>query len=135
MDTFCNPSGIIAISNGDNNKLIIAFPHQSQGHVYIGNIISNKMEEISKISSHDSKIACLSINKEGTILATTSDKGTIIRIFTTFGGVKFCEFRLGTKNVTMNCLTFDQNNKFIGSTSNAGSLHIFSIIGIMKIIK
>ena len=134
FDTFCNPSGIIGISNGDNNKLIIAFPYESQGHVYVGNIISNKMEEISKISAHESKIACLSVNKDGTILATSSDKGTIIRIFTTFGGVKFSEFRRGTKNVIMNCITFDQNNRFMGCTSNGGTLHIFSIIGIMNIL-
>ena len=90
------------------------------------------MEEISQIATHNSKISCLSINKDGTIIATTSDKGTIIRIFTTFGGIKFTEFRRGTKYVTMNCITFDQNNRFIGCTSNGGTLHIFSIIGIMK---
>ena len=88
------------------NKLIIAFPHESQDHVYVGNIISNKMEEISQIATHNSKISCLSINKDGTIIATTSAKGTIIRIFTTFGGIKFTEFRRGTKYVTMNCITF-----------------------------
>ena len=92
------------------------------------------MEEISQIATHNSKISCLSINKDGTIIATTSAKGTIIRIFTTFGGIKFTEFRRGTKYVTMNCITFDQNNKFIGCTSNGGTLHIFSIIGIMKIL-
>ena len=59
---------------------------------------------------------------------------TLIRIFTTGGGVKFSEFRRGTKNVTMNCLSFDLNNKFIGCISNVGTMHVFSIAGIMKIL-
>ena len=134
LDSFSNPTGIIGISNGDNNKLIIAFPYEAQGQVYVGNLRSDKIEELSKISAHDSKIQCLSINKEGTILATASNKGTLIRIFITYSGVKFTEFRRGTKNVAMNCICFDQNNKFIGCTSDVGTIHIFSIAEIMKIL-
>ena len=32
----------------------------------------------------------------------------------------------------MNCLTFDPNNKFIGCSSNVGTIHIFSIAAITK---
>ena len=134
LETFNNPSGIIGISSGDNNKLIIAFPYESQGHVFVGNCISDKIENLSNISAHDSKIACISLNKDGTLLATASDKGTLIRIFTTFAGIKFSEFRRGTKNVEMNSISFDPNNKFIGCTSNVGTIHIFSIAGIMKLL-
>ena len=133
LDTFDNPSGIIGISNGDNNKLVMAFPNKLQGHVNIVNCFSEKIEELSEIAAHDSKIACISINKEGTILATASDKGTLIRIFTTAGGAKFSEFRRGTKNVIMIGISFDPNNKLIGCTSNVGTIHIFSIAGIMKV--
>ena len=134
LPTYKNPTGIIGTSSGDNNKLIIAFPYESQGHLYVGNCFSEKMENITKITAHESQIACISINKEGTLIATASDKGTLIRIFTTIGGIKFTEFRRGTKNVEMNCISFDPNNKFIGCTSNVGTIHIFSISGIMKIL-
>ena len=133
LETFNNPLGPISLSNGDNNKLITAFPYESQGKVYIGNCFSEKMEKISIVSAHDSKLACISLNKDGTLLATSSDKGTLIRIYTSFG-IKFAEFRRGTKSVEMNCISFDQNNKFIGCTSNGGTIHIFSIIGIMKLL-
>ena len=133
LETFDNPLGTIGISNGDNNKLIIAFPSESQGKVYVGNCFSEKVEKITLISAHDSKIACISLNKDGSLLATASEQGTVIRIFTTFG-IKFSEFRRGTKSVEMNCITFDQNNKFIGCTSNGGTIHVFSITGIMKVL-
>ena len=135
INTFDNPLGILGISNGDNNtKLIVAFPYESQGHVFLGDI-NKKCEKISVITAHDSRIACIAINKDGTLLVTASDKGTLIRIFTTNDGQKFSEFRRGTKNVEMNCLTFDINNKFIACSSNVGTIHIFSIIGIMKLLE
>lgn len=132
INTFDNPFGILGISNGDNNtKLILAFPYESQGHVFLGDI-TKKCEKISVIPAHDSRIACIAINKDGTLLATASDKGTLIRIFTTNDGQKFSEFRRGTKNVEMNCLSFDMNNKFIGCSSNVGTIHIFSIAALTK---
>ena len=132
IKTYDNPLGIIATSNGDiNNKLIVAFPYESQGHVFLGEI-TQKCEQLSVVQAHDSKIACISINKDGTLLATASDKGTLIRIFTTNDGQKFSEFRRGTKTVEMNCIAFDPNNKFIGCSSNVGTIHIFSIAAITK---
>ena len=134
INTFDNPLGILGISNGDNNtKLILAFPYESQGHVFLGDI-TKKCDKIAIITAHDSKIACISINKDGTLLATASDKGTLIRIFTTNDGQKFSEFRRGTKTVEMNCLSFDINNKFIGCSSNVGTIHIFSIAAINKLL-
>ena len=134
FNTFYNPSGIFAISNGDNNNLIFSFPFETQGQVFVGKCFSVQVQELSRINAHNSKIASISINKDGTIIATASNKGTLIRIFTTWGGVKFSEFRRGTKNVMMNCLSFDQNNKLIGCTSNVGTIHVFSIAAIMKIL-
>ena len=134
LDTYKNPSGIIGISNGDNNKLTIAFPYESQGNLFLSEIVKNKLENIQKIKAHDSSIACISINKDGTLLATSSDKGTLIRIFTTVDGAKIWEFRRGTTYVEMNNIAFDLNNKFIGCTSNVGTIHIFSLSGIMKIL-
>ena len=131
IDTFDNPLGILGISNGDNNKLIVGFPYKTQGSVFLGNI-SQKCEKICVVNAHSSKIACIAINKDGTLLATASDKGTLIRIFGTNAGQKLSEFRRGNIPVEMNCLTFDLNNKFIGCSSNGGTIHIFSITGITK---
>ncbi len=134
LDTYINPEGIMGISNGDNDKLIIAYPFESQGSVILKDIISlNKIETTEIIiKAHDSGIACISVNKDGTLLGTSSDKGTILRIFSTVDGTKLSEFRRGTTYVEMNNITFDLNNKFIGCTSNVGTIHFFSLSGIMK---
>ena len=131
LNTFDNPLGIIALSNGDNNKLIAAFPYEAQGSIFIGDFFQ-KCEKLSVLHAHDSRVVCISINKEGTLMASSSDKGTLIRIYIINDDQKFWEFRRGTKSVEMNCITFDPNNKFIGCSSNVGTIHIFSITSIVK---
>lgn len=135
INSYINPTGIIGISNGDNNKLILAFPFECQGTLFLGDIISEKVDKVQKIKAHDSQISCISVNKDGTLLATSSDKGTLIRIFTTIDGAKISEFRRGTTYVEMNNISFDPHNKFLGCSSNAGTIHIFSLSGIMKVLK
>ena len=135
LETFENTQGIIGLSHGDNNKLMIAFPFLSQGNVSIRNIINSKSAKTSKIiNAHESKIQCLAINKEGNLLATASDKGTLIRIFSLPNGEFVTELRRGTKNVEMTCISFDPNNKFIGCTSDVGTIHIFSIAAAAKMV-
>jgi hypothetical protein len=42
--------------------------------------IQNCREKTTLINAHESRIAMLSVNFDGTILATASDKGTLIRV-------------------------------------------------------
>ena len=133
LDTYNNPNGLIGISDEDNDKLIIAYPIRNQGIVCFRNCINKRKSKDSKLlSAHESSLACISINKCGTLLATASDKGTLIRIFTIPVGENITAFRRGTKNVSMNCITFSPNNIFIGCSSDVGTIHIFSIVSITK---
>ena len=102
-----NPAGICAISpNSENNYL--ALPHhqktppnpQSQpSHVpksivkeaISGDVLLydlNKMEEVTVIPAHQAPVSCIAINNDGTLMATSSDKGTVIRIFSIPDGKK-----------------------------------------------
>ena len=133
LPTYENPTGIIGISNEEKNKLIIAYPINYQGCVNIRNCITKKSGKESKIiKSHESRLSCISINKDGSLLATSSDKGTLIRIFSIHNGEIITAFKRGTKNVSMNCITFSPNNIFIGCSSDVGTIHIFSIASITK---
>ena len=134
IETYPNYSGIIGISNGEDNKLFIAYPFGFQGCVQILDCFMQRYEKISTIPAHDSKLAYLALNKDGKILATASDKGTIFRIYNVSDGIKLTEFRRGTKNAQINNLCFSPNNKFFACSSDGGTIHIFSVIGIMKTI-
>lgn len=133
LETYENPTGIIGLSNEENNKIIMAYPITNKGVVCIRNCINKKSSKKSKIiQPHESKLSCISINRDGSLLATASDKGTLIKIFTIPHGVNITSFRRGTKSVSMNCISFSQNNVFVGCSSDVGTIHIFSIVGINK---
>jgi hypothetical protein len=133
LKTYHNPTGIIAISSGESNKLMIAYPAEFQGIVSIRDCFDSKSIKNSKVvKAHDSRVACLSINNNGTLLATSSENGTLIRVFDLENGEIIATFRRGTKNVSMICINFSPNNVFVGCISDAGTIHIFSIFNINK---
>jgi len=78
VDTYDNPKGLCAVSN--DNVPIMACLDKKKGQVKIINYETNKN---TQIDAHTSGISCLSLNFNGSLLATASDKGTIIKIFST----------------------------------------------------
>lgn len=133
LDTYKNPTGIMAISSGEFDKLMIAYPVEYQGIINFRNCYDSKSIQNSKIiKAHESKVACLSINKNGTLLATSSENGTKIRLFNLNDGELISIFKRGTKSVSMKCITFSSNNIFFGCISDVGTIHIFSIFNITK---
>jgi hypothetical protein len=55
-------------------------------HSYIVFIVSERSVE-SRISAHDTDVGAVTINADGTLIATASIKGTIIKIYSTEEGV------------------------------------------------
>ena len=139
LNTYDNPQGIISISYTVND-LLIAFPYSKlkgkvQLNEYFIPLNTNQKNNEKIINAHESQIAYISMNNEGTILATASDKGTLIRIFVlSESDNPKAVLRRGSKNVKMNWLVFDLNNEIIGCTSDAGTTHVFNISEIQKYI-
>ena len=139
VETFINPHGIFSISYHIID-FYIAFPHSKyKGKVQLENyIVSKEIRKEDKqklIQAHESNIAYITMNNEGTILATASDKGTLIRLFNVLKLEMITELRRGAKNVKINCLAFDINTQYIGCTSDVGTVHIFDIHEVNKVIE
>ena len=129
FDTFENSNGIISLSSGDMIS-VLAFPYDEKGKVKLVNF--NSLTQPPLIVAHESKIACLSVNQNGTLLATASDKGTLIRLFYVPDGKLITELRRGSTNVEIDCIAFDVQNKFVGCASESGTIHIFSIVSSVR---
>ena len=129
FDTYDNINGIVGFSPGEL-ICVLAFPYESRGKVRIVNF--NSLAQPPIITAHESKIACLCVNRNGTLLATSSDKGTLVRIFDVKDGKLLIELRRGAKNAEINCIIFDEYNKHVACASGTGTVHIFSIVEAMK---
>lgn len=128
IDTFDNNKGLIAV-NTDPNSTVIAYPDKTQGIVRV-KFYDKEFSQV--ISAHESHIAALSINAEGTLLATASDKGTLIRIFNATTSSLLQEVRRGTEKTVIYNIVFNQNSSLLATTSGRGTVHIFSLAGALK---
>ena len=80
------------------------------------------------IPAHDSPLAALAFNPTGKMIATASEKGTVIRVFGTTDGTKLYEFRRGVKRcVAISCLSFSMCSQFLGCSSNTETVHVFKL--------
>jgi autophagy-related protein 18 len=141
-----NPSGICAVSpNFENNYL--ALPHyqkapptqQSQpSHVpksivkeaISGDVLLydlNKMEEVTVIPAHQTPVSCIAINYDGTLMATSSEKGTVIRIFAIPSGKKLFQFRRGSMPARIYSMSFNAASTLLCVSSATETIHIFKL--------
>lgn len=124
-ETCLNPKGLVALSTG--RDCVVAYPSSQRGHVKVEWVVAHK--RTININAHESTLGCLSLNAEGTRLATASEKGTLIRIWDTATGQKLHEVRRGADRAFIYSVSFSPQSNFIVVSSDKGTLHIFATKG------
>ena len=79
------------------------------------------------IQAHKSPISFLAINAAGTLLATASDKGTVIRVWSVPGAEKLYQFRRGTREARIYSLNFNLVSSLLCVSSAHDTVHIFKL--------
>lgn len=79
------------------------------------------------IQAHKSPISFLSINSTGTMLATASDKGTVIRVWSIPGAEKLYQFRRGTREARIYSINFNVVSSLLAVSSAHDTVHIFKL--------
>ncbi|KAL3172429.1 hypothetical protein MRX96_043343 [Rhipicephalus microplus] len=121
-----NPDGLCALSPSSDN-CYLAYPGSDKiGEVQIFDALNLQAKVM--IPAHDSKLAALAFNSVGTLIATASEKGTVIRVFGVADGQKLYEFRRGMKRcANIYSLAFSSDSLFLASSSNFETVHIFKL--------
>lgn len=86
-----------------------------------------KLEAINVIEAHRSPLCCIALNSEGTLLATASDKGTIIRVFSIPDGQKLYQFRRGSMPSKIYHMSFNSTSTLLCVSSATDTIHIFKL--------
>lgn len=86
-----------------------------------------QLEAINVIEAHRSPLALIALNSDGTLLATASDKGTIIRIFSVPDGHKLYQFRRGSMPSRIYSMTFNTTSTLLCVSSATETVHIFKL--------
>jgi autophagy-related protein 18 len=79
------------------------------------------------IQAHKSPISFLSINSTGTLLATASEKGTVIRVWSIPGAEKLYQFRRGTREARIYSINFNVVSSLLAVSSAHDTVHIFKL--------
>ena len=146
IDTITTPenkNGIFTM-NTDPKKNIIAYLTKNIGEIMIKTYFRKKNSDdendykiVSKtqsISAHQSEVTVMSLDPKGDILASVSQKGSLIRLFDTSTGAFLKGLRRGNDSAEIYSINFDKTSQYVLITSNKGTVHIFNI-GKSKIVK
>lgn len=117
-------------TNGGMNSVQNNIQSVSNTPNRIGDVIifnTTTLQPISVIEAHKSVLAAITLSTDGTLLATASDKGTIVRVFSVLTGLKLFQFRRGTYPTKIFSLSFSFDNKYVLATSSSGTVHIFRL--------
>ncbi|XP_071131652.1 WD repeat domain phosphoinositide-interacting protein 4-like [Mytilus galloprovincialis] len=127
FDTRDNPKGLCEVSSLGQT---LAFPGPKCGSVQIVNLDTAQPGQSTApviISTHQTELACLALNQRGTLLATASKKGTLIRVFDINSKKKIAEFRRGADPAVVYCINFSHDSEFLCASSDKGTVHIFAV--------
>lgn len=120
-----------------NGDILCAFASAKVGAVEIVRLSISEGEGNSAmvIYAHNSKVTKITINSNLNMLATASEKGTIIRVFqfNLKDGSSKClhEFRRGSNWATIHWLTFSPDSAYLATSSDTGTVHIFKLQPLM----
>merc|ERR1712130_105424 len=115
-DTPPNPSGLLALST-DSSHCYLAYPgHSHTGELQVFDCINLASRVI--IPAHEGQLAALQFSPSGHRIATASDKGTVIRVFSCHDGAKLYELRRGLKRTaSIYSLSFSPCGAFLACSS------------------
>ena len=128
IETGDNAHGIVGVSY-DREQTILAYPDKKKGQVRIKNY---EKSSVFYINAHENNIAYIVLSFDGSLLATASEKGTLIRIFNTENGNLLQEVRRGKDKADIKYICFEPSYKFIAASSNKGTIHIWSLSNTWK---
>ncbi|KAM9899966.1 hypothetical protein OXX79_005412, partial [Metschnikowia pulcherrima] len=108
---------------------ILAFPGRAAGQIQLVDVSPEGQERnsVSIVKAHKSKIRFIALNRTGTLVASASESGTIIRVHSTQTTALVYEFRRGLDRAVITSIKFSSNDTNLAVLSDKNTLHVFSI--------
>ncbi|XP_058082586.1 autophagy-related protein 18a [Magnolia sinica] len=123
IETIANPKGLCSVSQV-SGSLVLVCPGLQKGQVRVEHYGSKRTKFIM---AHDSRIACFALTQDGQLLATSSTKGTLVRVFNTVDGTLLQEVRRGADRAEIYSLAFSATAQWLAVSSDKGTVHVFSL--------
>lgn len=129
FDTRDNPKGICDLCPS-LEKALLVFPGHKCGSlqlVDLGVARPGTSRAPALVGAHQSEVGCVALSPSGTVVASASRRGTLIRLFCTQSRARLLELRRGTDPATVHCLSFSPDSSFLCAVSDKGTGHVFAL--------
>jgi WD repeat-containing protein 45 len=141
------PAGLLTLATGTYATLL-AIPGRQMGHVQLIHLppcsppapfdpppsaLPRKpppaptKHPISIIVAHTTALTTLSVPPSGKLLATTSSRGTLVRVWDSHTGKLVREFRRGTDKAEIYGVAFRPDERELCVWSDKGTVHVFAL--------
>lgn len=144
IETGPNPNAVCALSSSSEHSYLAypspapspssaslssgvppAPPAPTTGDVLIFDTLN--LTAVNVIQAHKAPIAALALNSTGTMLATASDKGTVVRVFSVPDAKKLWQFRRGTTTAHIFSMNFNLASTLLAVSSDTSTIHIYRL--------
>lgn len=130
--SFAKPAELLHVYETADNSLGLcclsenkaAFPGRTPGQVQLVDLVTGS---VNIIPAHASTLKALQLSRDGQLLASASETGTLIRVYATANCVRVAELRRGIDPATIFSLAFSPSGAMLACTSDKSTLHIFDI--------
>lgn len=123
FETADNPTGLCCLGSK-----VVAFPGRTPGQVQIVELVTGN---VSIIPAHGTPLRAMELSPDGEILATASETGTLIRVFSTGNCSRIGELRRGVDHAVVYSIAISPNSTLLAVTSDKSTLHIFDLPSII----
>lgn len=124
-DTPHNPKGLSALSSNEDLPWLAYPVSPESGDIQLFDFVQFRNGPV--IRAHASPVAEMSFNPAGSLLATASNKGTLIRVFD-LDGRKLYEFRRSMRRyATIYSIAFSADSDLLVVSSSTETVHIFKL--------
>ncbi|QRV72523.1 WD repeat protein [Ceratobasidium sp. AG-Ba] len=82
---------------------------------------------VAIVVAHTTRLAALALTSSGRLLATASQRGTLIRVWDTRSGAKVRELRRGTDRADIYGIAFRGDERELCTWSDKGTVHVFKL--------
>jgi len=129
FSTAVNPTGLVMMNL--TTPVLELFPAPAQGSLILRTETfddSGRSSAAEKtIMAHNGPLACIATTFDGRLVATASDKGTLIRVWNTEDGAMVKELRRGANDARIWSMCFSEDGSMLAVTSSHGTCHIFGV--------
>eukprot|EP00996_Jenningsia_fusiforme_P002900 NODE_370_length_2348_cov_67.060896_g345_i0.p1 GENE.NODE_370_length_2348_cov_67.060896_g345_i0~~NODE_370_length_2348_cov_67.060896_g345_i0.p1 ORF type:complete len:345 (-),score=45.38 NODE_370_length_2348_cov_67.060896_g345_i0:81-1115(-) len=134
-NTNANPKGLVGLSMGEDISYV-AYPWSSEsgtGDVIVMDAVN--LHKVSVIKAHKTVLSSLAFSNDGNRLATSSSKGTVIRVFDIPESRLVYTLRRGSVPAQIYSLSFNASATLLCVSSDTGTIHIFKLSEAKKNFK